>query len=106
MGGTKRLGLHKSASQEKVFTHMHIIYILLIINYSKQTHRGHCKNTEHNKHSHMHAPKQITHHQKNNVLQHDEKLKDSHPNNYKHWSEDFVHEKTKGSHLTQRAARC
>ena len=41
--------------------------------YNKQIDRGHYKNTEHNKHSHIHAPKQITQHQKNNILQHNEK---------------------------------
>jgi len=72
MGGTKRLGLHKDASQEKN-THS--------LNYNKQIQRRHYKNTEHNKHNHIHAPKQTTQHQKitnyttpkNNMLQHNEK---------------------------------
>ena len=68
MGGNKRLGLHKGASQKKS-THTHTN---LLLNYNKQIQKGHYNNnTEHNKHSH--APKQITQHQKKNILQQDEK---------------------------------
>jgi len=37
MGGTKRLGLHKGASQKKN-THTHTN---ILLNYNKQLHRGH-----------------------------------------------------------------
>jgi len=56
MGGTIRLGLHKGASQEKnTHTYKYIAKLQ-----QTNTYRTLYKNTEHNKHSHIHTPKQIT----------------------------------------------
>ena len=63
MGGIQKARPAQGCLPREKYTRTYKITNMLL-NYNKQIHVGCYKNTEHNKHSHMRAPKQITQHQK------------------------------------------